>query len=138
MTCMTTVDEHEQRASAFLATIRQTPMIRSNPKHALEPLWDGMTAVFVGEAVLPRLAKRIAMQLVVKIEASELGQRRTWRAIARHLVRETEQLRAGIRLVDRQIVVALPKLSADDIEALLDSLTRREPDIARTILNAAL
>jgi len=74
---MGTVDHQEGRASALLATMRETPMNRSNPKHALEPLWDAMTAVFVGEAVLPRLAKRVAMQLVVKIEASALGQRRT-------------------------------------------------------------
>jgi len=64
MTGMTTVDEHEARASALLATMRETPMIRSNPKHALKRLWDAMTAVFVGEAVLPRLARRVAMQLV--------------------------------------------------------------------------
>jgi hypothetical protein len=130
--------DHEGRASALLATLRETPMIRSNPKHALDPLWDAMTVAFMGKGVLPRLAKRVAMQLLLKIEASALGQRRTWRAMASHLVRETEQLRSGIRLVDRQIVVSLPKLSADDIEALLDSLIRREPGIARTILNAAL
>jgi hypothetical protein len=41
-------------------------------------------------------------------------------------------------LVDRQIIVVLPKLAPATIEALLDSLTRREPSVARTILNASL
>src|SRR5205823_3331068 len=34
--------------------------------------------------------------------------------------------------------VALPKMSAADIKALLQSLVEREPIVARTILNAAL
>jgi len=40
-------------------------------------------------------------------------------------------------LVERQIVVGLPKLSAKQIEALLDELRRKDPDIARTILNVS-
>jgi hypothetical protein len=78
------------------------------------------------------------MQLVLKIDMSALGGRETWRALGSLLVREIVALRSGVRLVDRQIIVALPKLAPDDILAMLDSLTRREPCVARTILNAAL
>jgi hypothetical protein len=49
---------------------------------------------------------------------------------------EVEHLRR-LGLVDRQIIVALPKLAATQIEALLDEL-RADPTIARTILNTAL
>src|SRR5262245_3373685 len=117
---MAAMDHHERRASALLAIVRETPMIRSNPKRARQPLWEAMTAAFVDEGAMPHLAKRVAMQLVLKIEANALAQRSTWRAIGSRLVRETERLRTGIGLVDRQIIVALPKLSADVIEGLLE------------------
>ena len=41
-------------------------------------------------------------------------------------------------LVERQIVVALPKLSAQQIEELLEELNASDSTIARTILNTAL
>ena len=41
-------------------------------------------------------------------------------------------------LVERQIVVALPKLSPQQIENLLEELRAADPTIARTILNSAL
>ena len=40
--------------------------------------------------------------------------------------------------MERQIIVALPKLSADEIERLLHELQAADPQIARAILNAAL
>ncbi len=85
-----------------------------------------------------RLARRIALQLVLKVDVPSLGDRTTWDAVGQRLQREIEQLRQGIGLVDRQIIVALPKLSADQIEGLLHELREEDPQIARTILNAAL
>jgi hypothetical protein len=114
------------------------PMRRSLPRRAAEAIWDAISAALEMEGVLPRLARRVAMQLVVKCEIGSLGERETWRAVGAQLVQETERLRAGLGLVDRQIIVVLPKLAPAAIEALLDSLTRREPSVARTILNAAL
>ena len=113
-------------------------MRRSLPRRAAEATWDAITAALEREGVLPRLARRVAMQLVVKCEMGSLGQRETWRAVGAQLAQETERLRAGLGLVDRQIMVVLPKLAPAAVEALLDSLTRREPSVARTILNAAL
>ncbi len=129
---------HMRYARALLVVVRETPMLRSNPKEAVEPTWDAITAVLELEGVLPRLARRLAMQLVLKIDMSALGGRETWRALGSLLVREIVALRSGVGLVDRQIIVALPKLAPADILAMLDSLTQREPCVARTILNAAL
>jgi hypothetical protein len=50
---------------------------------------------------------------------------------------EVEHLRQ-MGLVDRQIVVALPKLAATQVEALLEELRVQDPTIAGTILNVAL
>jgi hypothetical protein len=130
--------DHAARARDLLVRIRETPMIRSNPKESVEATWFGITAALEWEGVLPRLARRIGMQLVLKIDVGALGGPDTWRAIGRQLIDETDSLRSSIGLVDRQIVAALPKLAPGDIQAVLDSLTRREPFVARTILNAAL
>lgn len=48
------------------------------------------------------------------------------------------RLTANVGLVDRQIIVALPKLSAAHIEGLLAELTAENPTIARTVLNVTL
>jgi hypothetical protein len=113
-------------------------MRRSLPRSAADAIWDAITAALEMEGVLPRLARRVTMQLVVKCEIGSLGERETWRALGAQLVQETERLRAGLGLVDRQIIVVLPKLAPAAIEALLDSLTRREPSVARTILSNTL
>jgi len=130
--------DHARHARALLAAVRETPMLRSNPKEAVEPTWDAITAALELEGVLPRLARRLAMQLVLKVDVTALGGRETWRALGAQLVLETERLRSSLGLVDRQIIVALPKLAPAEILMLLESLTRREPRVARTILNAAL
>jgi len=88
--------------------------------------------------VLPRLAKRIAFQLILKFDNHELGDRATWRALADQLRREAEYLAINVGLVERQIIVALPKLSADQIERFLEELKADDSKIARTVLNAAL
>jgi len=127
-----------RHASMLLAAMRETPMLRSRPKAALEGTWDAITGVLEREGVLPKLARRVAMQLMLKIDVAALGNPDTWRAIGALVVHETKRLQCELGFVDRQIVVALPKLSAADIKGLLDSLTRREPIVARTILNTAL
>lgn len=85
-----------------------------------------------------RLADRIARQLVFKFDTAALGDRSTWRAIGELLRHEAERLQAQLGLVERQIVVALPKLSANQIEDLLEELQASDATIARTVLNAAL
>lgn len=85
-----------------------------------------------------RLAERIARQLVFKFDTAALGDRSTWRAMGELLRREAERLQTQLGLVERQIVVALPKLSAKQIEDLLEELQARDATIARTVLNAAL
>jgi hypothetical protein len=127
-----------RHARTLLAAVRETPMIRSTPKAEVERTWDAITVALEREGVLPKLARRVGMQLVLKIDVGVLEGPDTWRAIGAQLVHETNRLRSELGLVDRQIVVALPKLAGADIKALLDSLVQREPAVARTILNAAL
>jgi hypothetical protein len=127
-----------RQARRLLAVVRATPMKRPKPPRALEPVLDSLAVTLEKEGVLPRLARRIASQLVAKNDVAALGDRATWRAIGAQLVTEIEQLRGGLGLVDRQVVVALPKLAPAAIEDLLKSLEHREPAVARTILNAAL
>ena len=47
-------------------------------------------------------------------------------------------MKETVGLVERQIVVGLPKLSAAQIESFLEELNSRDPVIARTVLNVAL
>lgn len=105
---------------------------------ARRQLRDKIAAAIAAEGVLARLARRIAFQLVVKFDVTDLEDAAVWHAIGARLRDETDQLRTHLGLVDRQIVVALPKLSADQIEAFLQELEDADPNIARTILNAAL
>jgi hypothetical protein len=66
-----------------------------------------------------------------------LGSFTTWQAIGDQVHAEVEHLRR-LGLVDRQIVVTLPKLAATQVEALLEELRVQDATIARTILNVAL
>jgi hypothetical protein len=86
----------------------------------------------------PGLASRIALQLVMKCDREDLAESSTWSDIGDLLRKDADRLRRDLRLVERQIVVALPKLSATEIEALLRELHSADPTIARTVLNAAL
>lgn len=85
-----------------------------------------------------RLADRIAFQLIFKFGPAAVGDLRTWRALGVLLRRDVDRLKNHVGLVERQIVVALPKLSAQQVEDLLQELRVAAPTIARTILNAAL
>lgn len=90
------------------------------------------------EGVPQRLAARIAFQLLVKFDSKDLGGVSTWRGIGQVLRGEIATLQNRLGLVERQLVVALPKLSAKQIEDLFAELKASDASIARTILNAAL
>lgn len=110
-------------------------MLRGGKSASDTDLRRKLAEVIEAQGVLPRLAKRVAFQLVLKFDIAELADESVWRAVGQRLRRETEQLQSGIGLVDRQIIVALPKLSADQIEEFLRELQAANPAIARTILN---
>ena len=74
----------------------------------------------------------------MKCDIEDLAESSTWSDIGDLLRKDADRLRRDLRLVERQIVVALPKLSATEIEALLRELHTADPTIARTVLNAAL
>lgn len=127
------------KAATLLENLRRTPMsmggrltenrriIRANIERTIED-----------RGVPARLAERIARQLVFKFDTAALGDRATWRAMGELLRQEAERLQTHLGLVERQIVVALPKLSASQIEDLLEELQASDATIARTVLNAAL
>ena len=127
-----------ESARALLEAMRRTPMRRGAvPERHLE-LRDAIANRIAAEGVLPHLARRVAFQLVLKFEAGQLRHRALWRHIGRHLRAESEYLTANVGLVDRQVIVALPKMSAPQIENLLQELTTHDRMIARTVLNTAL
>lgn len=131
--------EPAQRAKALLDAMRRTPMLRgARLSDARLELRDEIASTIEGEGVLPRLARRIAFQLILKFDETELGDRTIWSAVGQQLRQETERLKTGLRLVDRQIIVALPKLSPDRISGFLEELKATDPTIARTVLNTAL
>ena len=127
-----------RQAKALLDAIRRTPMRRGRVVERARVLERRVARAIEARGVPARLARRIALQLVLKVDVPALGDRATWDAVGQRVQREIEQLRQGVGLVDRQIVVALPKLSVDQIEALLQELRAGDPQIARTILNSAL
>ncbi len=126
------------RAKALLHALRDTPMRRGSVSDRGHLFRSKISDAIAARGVPTLLARRIAFQLVFKVDIAGLGDRATWDAVGQQLQREIDRLKSGARLVDRQIVVALPKLSADQIERLLHELQAADPRIARTILNAAL
>jgi len=131
--------EADRRAKELLASMRRTPMRRGGRIAEQKRILQASIATTLeAEGVIPRLAGRIAFQLVLKFEIGDLGGRSVWRAIGRDLQRDVDQLAAGLGLVERQIMVGLPKLSAAQIEAFLEELRTGDTRIARTVLNAAL
>ena len=133
------LDEPGRKAAALLKTLRQTRMLRGGRSNRnKQALREKIADAIEGRGVLTRLADRVALQVVLKFDVAELGDRTVWANLGEVLRRETEQLRTRAGLVNRQIIVGLPKLSADQIEAFLGELQDADPKIARTILNAAL
>jgi hypothetical protein len=104
------------------------------PKRLLR---DHIASAMTDRGVPARLANRIAFQLVLKCEPAHLGSLTTWQAMGDQVRAEVEDLRQ-LGLVDRQIIVALPKLAATQVGDLLEQLRVKDPTIARTILNAAV
>jgi hypothetical protein len=127
------------KAATLLQELRRTPMLTGGRQdERARSLRANIQMTLEEHRVLPRLAKRIAFQLILKFDDHELGDRATWRAVGDRLRRETEYLMAKVGLVERQIIVALPKLSVEQIESLLEELKADDSSIARTVLNAAL
>ena len=127
------------KAAILLQELRRTPMLTGGRQdERARILLANIQMTLEEHGVLPRLAKRIAFQLILKFDDQELGDRATWRAVGDQLRREAEYLATNVSLVERQIIVALPKLSADQIESFLEELKAADSTIARTVLNAAL
>jgi hypothetical protein len=127
------------QAGTLLENLRRSPMTRGNKLDERKRILRAHIASTIeGEGVPERLAARVALQLVVRFDERDLGNARTWSAIGMTLKRETDRLRNDLGLVERQIVVALPKLSAKQIEDFLEELKTSDESVARTILNAAL
>lgn len=127
------------KASALLENVRRTPLAHGRLRDAKAALrWSIARTIEDCGGVPQRLADRIAFQLVFKFGPAAVGDVRTWRALGVLLRRDVDRLKNQVGLVERQIVVALPKLSAQQIEDLLEELRAADPTIARTILNTAL
>jgi hypothetical protein len=127
------------KAAWLLEAMRRTPMVRGRRfnDHS-ERVWVLITRNIERQGVTSPLARRIARQLLCKCDTVAAERRVVWRAIGTILHEEIEHLQDRLGLVDRQVIVALPKLSARQVEALLHDLRRKDPDIARTILNVSL
>lgn len=128
-----------RQAQALLGEIRRTPMLRGGRiSEQKQKLRDRIASTVERCGVIPRLADRVAFQLVLKVDAAALGNAATWTALGRRLQHETGELRSALKLVDRQIIVALSKMSAEQVKELHEELQASDSTIARTILNAAL
>jgi hypothetical protein len=84
------------------------------------------------------LARRVALQIALKLDSGEWGDRTVWIAIGQLLRDEVARLRDRTGLSDRQIETVLPKLSARQAEEFVAELAQTDRTIARTIFNAAL
>jgi hypothetical protein len=131
--------EAVRHATTLLARMRQTPMRRGGRvSDSRLDLRDEISGIVERQGVLPALARRVAFQLILKFDDGELGDRKVWSAIGSQLRQESDHLITTVGLVERQVVVALPKLSALRIEALRRELAAADATVARTILNVAL
>jgi hypothetical protein len=97
-----------------------------------------IAAAIEAQGIATELARRIAFQLVLKIDIEELANRAVWDAIGQFLRLEVAQLRTRVGLTERQIIAVLPKLSAQQVVDFFEELQATDRRIARTILNAAL
>jgi len=128
-----------RQAKILLENLRRSPMTRGN--NLTEPrrvLREAVASAIAREGVPERLAARVSRQLVIKFEPRDLGGVSTWRGVGQLLREEMDRLEKNLGLVERQLVVALPKLSAKQMEDFFAELKANDALIARTILNAAL
>lgn len=127
------------KAAWLLETMRRTPMVRGRRfDDRAERVCSLIARSIERQGVVAQLARRIGRQLLCKCDTVAGERRDVWRAVGTIVRGEVTYLHDRLGLVERQIVVALPKLSARQVEALLEDLQRKDPDIARTILNTAL
>src|SRR5262249_4681320 len=127
------------RARVLLENLRRSPMaIGSRFTERKRILREAIASAIQQQGVPQRLAARIAFQLLMKFDAKDLGGVSTWRGMGQLLRGEIAALQNRLGLVERQVVVALPKLSAKEIEDFFAELKASDASIARTILNAAL
>lgn len=126
------------QARQLLERMRETPMRRGALSKRARQRRSVISRTLAEAGVPHQLAQRIAFQLVIKVSPAELGDESTWTAIAAILRKEMHVLSADVGLAPRQIVTALPKLSAHDITEFLRELTHGDRRIARTILDAAI
>jgi hypothetical protein len=99
---------------------------------------DEIAKAIEEQGVSTTLARRVAMQIALKCESEEWGDRTVWIAMGQLLGEEVTRLRDRTGLSDRQIDTVLPKLSAKQIEEFVAELAQTDRAIARTIFNAAL
>jgi hypothetical protein len=128
----------EKSAQALLDSMRQSPMRRGALSEQGWQTRGDIARAIVAEGVPAPLARRVAFQLASKIHPRELEDAEVWRAIGRILQAEVACLKQRARMGERRIATALPKLSADQIVAFLEELTKADRRIARTILHAAV
>jgi hypothetical protein len=99
---------------------------------------DEIAKAIEEQGVSTTLSRRVAMQIALKCESDEWGDRAVWVAMGEMLEEEAARLRDRSGLSDRQIDTVLPKLSAKQIEEFVAELAQTDRAIARTIFNAAL
>jgi hypothetical protein len=99
---------------------------------------DEIAKAIEEQGVSTPLARRVALQIALKCESDEWGDRAVWIALGQILGEEVARLRDRTGLSDRQIDTVLPKLSAKQIEEFVAELAQTDRAIARTIFNAAL
>jgi hypothetical protein len=118
--------------------MREKPMRRGALSKRARKVRADLARALAAGRVPELLAKRVAFQLVVKIDLNELSDKLMWPAIAVILCDEIDALKQRVGLAERQIVTVLPKLSARHLEGFLNELTRADRRIARTVLDAAI
>jgi hypothetical protein len=128
----------QARAAHLLSRIRDTPMRRGALPKAAQRMRAEISRALADNGVPEPLARRIAFQLVLKIDLAKLRDAAAWSAMARVLCDEVETLTYGLGLARRQIVAVLPKLSPAQLEEFFDELMRADRRIARTVLDAAV
>ncbi len=128
----------ETRARELLARMRETPMCRGALTKPTRRVRTEIARVLAARGVDDVLARRVAFQLVMKIDADELADPAVRASIGDVLRQEVARLANDLGLGERQIVAALPKLSPAEVEDFLDELTRADRRIARTVFDAAI
>lgn len=82
------------KAATLLENLPRTPMVRGGRMDERKRMLRAhIETSLEEEGILPRLATRIALQLVFKFRPRDLGDQRLWRALGMILRNEMIQLR---------------------------------------------